>query len=69
MNNENTPPISTALKATYIAAAATIIAAFIAGAFTLFGLSSISTQGNCSGVFTGEINDTIEQDCSQKTKP
>ena len=57
---------SDTLRAAHIAAAATIVAALIAGLFAMFSPSSISTEGDCSGIFTGDVNSSITQDCSKK---
>jgi hypothetical protein len=52
------------LKAAYITVAGTILAAIIAGLFALYSQPSITTQGDCSGVYTGDINQPLNVDCS-----
>ena len=69
MSHKNRASSNTSLKVAYIAAAATIIAAIIVAAFTFFSAPKIKTEGNCSGVFTGDIHGDIDQDCSDKIKP
>ena len=55
------------LRAAYIAAAATIVAALIAGLIAVFfSPPTHHTEGDCSGIFTGDVNSSITQDCSKK---
>lgn len=54
-------------KVAYIGAAATVLAAIIAGLFSLFGSSpTIYTEGDCSSVITGEVNSNVTLNCSKK---
>jgi len=57
--------MSYAMKAAWITAIATLFAAVIAGLFALFSQPSISTQGDCAGVITGDVNQNVVMDCSK----
>lgn len=60
--------MSETMKAAYIGAVVTLLAAVIAGLFALFAAPNISTQGDCSGVITGDVNGSITQNCNQGAK-
>ncbi len=53
-------------KIAYIGAAATVLAAIIAGLFTLFASPTINTEGDCSSIITGEVNSNITLNCSKE---
>ena len=53
-------------KLAYISVAATLLAAIIAGLFTLFASPTIHTEGDCSNVITGDINSGVTLNCSKE---
>lgn len=57
--------MSHTIKAAYIGAAAALLAALIAGLFTLFSQPEINTKGDCAGVITGDINASVNLDCDK----
>ena len=61
--------MSDALKAAWIGAVVILLAALITGLFALFAAPNISTQGDCSGVMTGDVNASITQNCTNRGKP
>ena len=66
-SKENKRNLSDTMKAAYIGAIAAVVAASIAGLFALFSSApSISTQGDCSSVVTGDINSNLTLNCSKK---
>lgn len=66
-SKENKRNLSDTMKAAYIGAIAAVVAAIIAGLFALFSSTpSISTQGDCSSVVTGDINSNLTLNCSKK---
>ena len=68
-SKENKRSISDTMKAAYIGAIAAVVAAVIAGLFALLSSSSsssVTTQGDCSSVITGDINSNLTLNCSKK---
>jgi len=61
---------SETMKAAYIGAIAVLIAAVIAGLFAFFsnppGPKLLSTQGDCSGIITGDIQAPVNQNCTSE---